>query len=141
MDFGEEKAARIRSQFEFIIKCVLYINGANADVYWHDDRPQLEAQLKRAENAGKRRKLEQKLSKAKGVFKVGYKIVLSREEKEMYDGVSTGKWQLSSRFIVQGHFRNQPYGEGRSSRKLIFIEPFWKGPEYAEVVNKQHLIK
>lgn len=29
-------------------------------------------------------------------------------------------------FMVSGHFRLQPYGEGRSLRKLIYIEPFEK---------------
>ncbi|AOX04734.1 hypothetical protein BJP34_35740 (plasmid) [Moorena producens PAL-8-15-08-1] len=27
----------------------------------------------------------------------------------------------------RGHYRNQPYGEGRSQRKLIWIEPVWVG--------------
>ena len=29
-------------------------------------------------------------------------------------------------FLVRGHFRLQPYGEGRLERKLIYIEPFQK---------------
>lgn len=37
--------------------------------------------------------------------------------------------QLKHRFIVRGHYRNQPHGPGRRDRKSIWIEPFFKGPE------------
>lgn len=43
----------------------------------------------------------------------------------------TGKrtaWQATSRWVVRGHWRNQPYGPGSSERKLIWVEPHWKGP-------------
>jgi len=30
---------------------------------------------------------------------------------------------------VRGHYRNQVHGPGHRDRKLIWIEPFWKGPE------------
>jgi hypothetical protein len=32
------------------------------------------------------------------------------------------------RWIVRGHWRNQPYGPDRSLRRLTWIEPYWKGP-------------
>jgi hypothetical protein len=34
-----------------------------------------------------------------------------------------------ARRIVRGHWRNQPWGPGGSLRRLIWIAPFWKGPE------------
>ena len=37
--------------------------------------------------------------------------------------------QIKHRFIVRGHYRNQVHGPGHRDRKLIWIEPFWKGPE------------
>lgn len=138
--FTPAKEEQIRHQFEFVIKTVLYLNGANADVYWSDDRPQLQAQLKRAVATAKKQKIAKQLEKARGVFKVGHKIVISREEKEMYDSAVNNS-VIAARFIVQGHFRNQAYGEGFSKRKLIFIEPFWKGSEYAEYINKPHIAK
>ena len=36
---------------------------------------------------------------------------------------------IKSRFIVRGHYRNQPHGPGRLERKSIWITPFFKGPE------------
>ncbi|MBI4918178.1 MAG: hypothetical protein HY825_20240 [Acidobacteria bacterium] len=35
------------------------------------------------------------------------------------------------RWIVRGHWRNQPCGPGRMQRELIWICPYWKGPEGA----------
>jgi hypothetical protein len=37
--------------------------------------------------------------------------------------------QIKHRFIVRGHYRNQPTGPRRSERTRIWIAPFWKGPE------------
>jgi len=41
-------------------------------------------------------------------------------------------WKIKTKFIVRGHWRNQAHGPGRSERKRIWIEPFWKGPEGEE---------
>lgn len=44
--------------------------------------------------------------------------------------------QLKHRFIVRGHYRNQAHGHGHRERKLIWIEPFWKGPpEGAKIMH------
>lgn len=45
-----------------------------------------------------------------------------------------GGWQLTVRVLVTGHWRNQPYGPGHSLRKLIWIEPYWKGRDDDESV-------
>lgn len=47
---------------------------------------------------------------------------------------------VSRRVLVMGHYRNQAHGPGRTLRKLMWIEPFWRGPDAAEVVNRPHLL-
>lgn len=47
------------------------------------------------------------------------------------EGESGVEWQ--HRWLVRGHPRWQACGPGRSERKLIFIQPFWKGPEDAPI--------
>lgn len=37
-------------------------------------------------------------------------------------------FRLKHRHIVRGHYRQQPVGPGRTERKRIHIQPFWKGP-------------
>lgn len=36
--------------------------------------------------------------------------------------------------MVGGHWKSQPYGPGMSLRKIIHIEPYWRGPEGAPVL-------
>lgn len=39
----------------------------------------------------------------------------------------------SSRFWVSGHWRNQPYGPGRTLRRPVYINPFLRGPDDAPI--------
>lgn len=45
-------------------------------------------------------------------------------------------WKLQSRYTVRGHWRRQAHGEKRSLRRLMWIEPHWKGPEAAESMTR-----
>lgn len=38
-------------------------------------------------------------------------------------------FHIKHRYIVRGHYRNQPFGIRRSEVKRIWIAPFWKGPQ------------
>jgi hypothetical protein len=42
-------------------------------------------------------------------------------------------WTQSVRTLVRGHWRRQPYGPENSLTKVIWIRPFWRGPEDAPV--------
>jgi len=44
--------------------------------------------------------------------------------------------RLTVQFFVRGHWKNQPHGPNRALRKLIHIEPYWKGPEDAKIVTR-----
>lgn len=48
-----------------------------------------------------------------------------------HDGTGTGR-KLTKRVLVNGHWRNQPYGKGRALRRLIWIAPYVKGPDDGE---------
>jgi hypothetical protein len=50
------------------------------------------------------------------------------DDVEASEGDGTpGRW--SHRWIVNGHWRNQPFGKGRAQRRLVWIAPYVKGPE------------
>lgn len=49
------------------------------------------------------------------------------------------EWELKCQFVVRGHMRNQVCGSGRLQRKMIWIQPYWKGPKDAEAWS--HLYK
>jgi len=46
---------------------------------------------------------------------------------------STGR-RLTTRHVVRGHWTHQPYGVGRSRRRLQWIAPFIRGPQEAPFV-------
>ena len=53
-------------------------------------------------------------------------------------GATGASWRLGHRVAVRGHWRNQVVGEGRTGRKLMWIQPHYRGPEIAEVVQRAY---
>ena len=56
-------------------------------------------------------------------------------------GSSGSHGPLIVRTLVEGHWRNQAHGPRHSLRKLIFIEPFWRGPEDAPESIPTHVLR
>lgn len=46
--------------------------------------------------------------------------------------------KLSVQGFVEGHFKSQVHGAGRTLRKRIFVEPYWRGPEDAPIALRKH---
>lgn len=44
------------------------------------------------------------------------------------------------RFMVRGHWRQQPHGENGRERKLIWIRPHYKGPELGSLINRPYRV-
>jgi hypothetical protein len=59
-------------------------------------------------------------------------IQLRRKEYHGYHDPGTGIW-LNYRSMTRGHWRNQPYGPGRSEVKRIWVLAYWRGPEDAPI--------
>ncbi len=47
---------------------------------------------------------------------------------------------LADRILVAGHWKQQAHGPGYSLRKAIHVEPYYRGPDMAELVNKPHIV-
>lgn len=45
------------------------------------------------------------------------------------------------RFLVRGHWRHQPYGPKQAHRKLIHVQPYWKGEADAPILTRDYLIR
>lgn len=48
--------------------------------------------------------------------------------------------QLNSRHVVRGHWKLQAHGAQGSSRKLVWVEPYVRGPKLAELLNRPRLV-
>jgi len=98
-------------------------------------------------------KIENKTSKKKrskknadnSYIRIGKKVTINPSYKKVYEKLNTlesednNRKQYRGQWIVRGHWRNQPYGEGLSQRKLIWIEPYVKG--IGELTEAQYTIK
>lgn len=42
--------------------------------------------------------------------------------------------------LVVGHYRRQPCGERNTARKIVWIQPFWRGPEDAPILTRPRLL-
>lgn len=131
--------------FRFIVNSILYISSPDADV--KEDtrgRDALHQKLQGLRGGSKRRKLEANLKKAKSrhIYIVGKSL----EDDEEYEKVAAARpteegRKVMKRFRVRGHFRLQPHGKGRELRKISWVRPHWKGPTFAELVQKGYLVK
>jgi len=77
-------------------------------------------------------------------FEFGNEVKLDRSLRDAArafcsSGQAHEKWTLEKRFIVRGHWKRQSFGEGRTQRRLIFVEPYWKGPANAPVLSRTYV--
>lgn len=42
--------------------------------------------------------------------------------------------------LVRGHYKRQVIGIGRSARKVVWIEPYWRGPEDAPIMTRPYAV-
>jgi hypothetical protein len=56
------------------------------------------------------------------------------------EGNTTSRNSPTVQTLVRGHWKHQPYGPGLTARKLIHIEPYWRGPDGAPIlIRPTHL--
>ncbi len=73
------------------------------------------------------------------VFQVGKPISLDcrMAVHDYLEGRRAGH-RLSVQVLVGGHWKRQPYGPKSSLRKVIWREPYWRGPEDAPILVRPH---
>jgi hypothetical protein len=64
-----------------------------------------------------------------------------RLDEALDGGPSTGKAKLKFKHIVRGHWRNQACGKDRLERRVIWIQPYWKGPDVEEAWTHAYKIR
>lgn len=91
-----------------------------------EDAPLDRAERRRAERRGR-------LSRLRIVHLRRY----AQTAPSTHGGESDVEW--SRRWTVRGHWRNQPYGPGRTHIRAKYIRPFVKGPPDKPLVVKDHM--
>lgn len=129
--------------FRFALNLALYITSPDADMF-RDKTAQHELHQKlQGLKGGRRRELllgKLQKEKEKQLYIVGANVRLQKEyTAELTE--SGRKWVLKHRVRVMGHWRQQPYGPGKTLRRPKWIAPFWRGPSYAEMIEKGYVVK
>jgi hypothetical protein len=129
--------------FRFAVNLTLYVTCPEADMYQDNTkRHELHQKLQGMKGGRRRDVLLRKLAqeKSRKIYIVGANVRLSKEYSA--ELTETGRsWVLKHRVKVMGHWRQQPYGPNKSLRKPKWIVPHWRGPTYAEMVEKGYIVK
>lgn len=131
--------------YRLVLNAVLYLSSEAPELIARTSPHQeIQAKAMGLQSLSKRRKALQSMGRFSGLDyeEVGASvgaIVIQKGEAEGAAGAGGGKPLV--RFMVRGHWRQQAHGVGRQARKLIWIRPFYKGPDLAEVINKPYLVK
>lgn len=76
------------------------------------------------------------------IFVLGKSVLLDRRRgTESNDSGEKVARKMEIRVRVAGHWRRQAHGAGRKERKLIWIEPFWRGPKDAPIKLAPHVLR
>ena len=133
--------------FRIVLNAILYLGSNDPSVVQHlSPHPKLLARLEAVKSSAKRKEGKSKIkcSSQLDFAEVGadtIPIIVQKPNSSATDGTQQSLIQLAKRFIVRGHWRNQPHGSQLSERKLIWIKPYYKGPEMADLVNRPYVVK
>ena len=130
-----------------VLNAALYLSSADAEMQEVlSPREGLDAQAAATRSAPKRKRLRDEAKKISALdyVEVGASVGPIRVEPgrdapgdtEVPTGI-----RRNVRFLVRGHWRHQAHGPGRSLRRLMWIRPFYKGPEMADLVNRPYVVR
>jgi hypothetical protein len=69
-------------------------------------------------------------------------IYISKNDSQNFSTNSSYSFkEYAYRFLVRGHWRNQPCGQNKMEKKLIWIKPYYKGSDMAELVNRPYIVQ
>jgi hypothetical protein len=115
-----------------VTNSVLYLASSNPDIVpGLRDAPLIKG---REPNKYEKRIYEKKLTSAAftvvGSTFLPYAVLTDSEGRK-----------LDHQVKVRGHHKMQAYGPGLMERRRILIQPYWKGPDAAEILNKPFSIR
>lgn len=133
---SEEEKRYLRPAIFHMAKILLYLNSNQVLRSEVPERSLMEARLKGLKGGGKRAKLLRQLPRAYDRIIIGPKTRPSP---------SSGSGETGRRLPAhwrRGHFRHQPFGEGRAQHRLIWIAPLLvHADEALTVEGKPYLLK
>jgi hypothetical protein len=135
----------LESFLNLCINSCLYLVSKDADIGDHmSERDRCREKIKDPEASKKEKHLARQAMQvaAQTPYRdVGRNIAQTRFSSSYNEGdgsKQSGHGKLTKKFMVRGHYRNQAHGPAMSLRRLIFVEPFEKGPDAAELISRTY---
>jgi hypothetical protein len=125
--------------FSFILNTVLYINSSDINLV---EKKIKVSNLRQSKNPKKKKKALQRTKLP--YYIIGNDIVIDHHYQKVINLTDRkkGKYQkYTAQWMVRGHWRNQPIGPGRAKRKLIWVQPYVKGEEVGNLIDKDYKVK
>jgi hypothetical protein len=138
-------SAASRRLLHLVVNAILYANSAG--VAWPIARSQRERARAQGKNRGsaKRARVANRLEQIKkqysgdDVFYLPGRIPISHLRNLEQTRRGTSGHELMARFMVRGHWRRA--NPGWRDTGLRWIEPHWRGPDLAAIIEKEYKLK
>lgn len=132
----KENCEAVLKIIRIVVGMTLYLQSGTTDVHEHGNS--VPASLRKtAEKLGKKQGakwLKERFERVRWL-RVGGSY--AKPQKPVGED---GK-QLTSAVLVAGHFRNQAHGVGRLERKILWIQPHWRGPDWLRDSERPSIVK
>jgi hypothetical protein len=137
---------RVSALLRLATNSTLYLISANADI--GDEQSPYDDLKRKSVAAGlpakqRKRAAHDLLTTAKTKFRdVGkhFEAVKFGSDGAASSDSSGSSRTLTKRFVVSGHWKVQRFGPKNADSKVIFIEPYSKGPEAAEIISGNYYV-
>lgn len=127
--------------FRWALNVILYVTNVadkhELEEIWGREFLDAKERLKRLK--ARHKPEAETLKKQMRQMQEGRRIYLGSHYPRLTEPQKTGK-KLEVRTLVQGHYRNQACGAGWKEHKLIWIEPFWRGPTDGVLSNPTRVV-
>lgn len=124
--------------FRIVVNSILYLGSSSPDISAELLAKDVIKPVDHRSNKTERRKFEYEVSRAS---QLPY-IVVGGVVRPMVRPSGPRTAVLSkTRSLVSGHWKEQAHGPQRSLRKLIHVEPYFRGPEMADLVDRPFVVR
>jgi len=138
-DFSQGNIELMSRLTKIAANLMLYLTSKSPDVV--ETKPEV-VPVEGKKNPAKRAKAENLKSRS---MQIPFIYVGQHVTKVECPSSPSGKtWSLSEQIWVSGHWRQQWMGsasDGTKHQEGVWIEPYKKGPDVAELINKKYIVK
>lgn len=135
------------SFFRLILNSILYITSNNPDIT--QVLSKRNTAIKSSEKIRSQVKSKKAKQQAKKLSELDYhlvgkdvgQIIINKDIKSSDTTQKNNNIEYAVRFLVRGHWRNQACGSELTDRRLVWIKPYYKGPEMADLINRPYIAK